>query len=242
MRIPRFFTRQELQADIELELEESVSHYINTVLRLKTEAPIILFNGNGADYPAEIIFSHKKKTQVYVNAQISLNVESPLRIHLAQGISKGDRMDYALQKAVELGVSEISPVVTEHCNVKLSDDRWLKKQEQWEKSIISACEQSQRNVLPKLNPRISFSKLIASKTDMRKLILAPGSQTYLSGLPRSQSGFLLLIGPEGGFSEQEVYTAEQIGFTPVNMGPRILRTETAAATSISVLQALHGDL
>jgi 16S rRNA (uracil1498-N3)-methyltransferase len=242
MRIPRFFTPQNLQADSEITLEETLSHYICTVLRLKEGAPIILFNGNGCDYPAQISQPHKKQCQAYVDAQISLHVESPLSIHLGQGVSKGDRMDFALQKSVELGVSEITPVITELCNVKLSEERWQKKHEQWQKIIVSACEQSQRNRVPKLHPALSFSKFIAQHSDMKKLILAPGSQHYLSGVARSEKGFQLLVGPEGGLSEQEVYTAEQIGYTRVNLGPRILRTETAALTSISVLQALHGDL
>jgi 16S rRNA (uracil1498-N3)-methyltransferase len=242
MRIPRFYTSQPLQVDDEITLEESVSHYISTVLRLRENTPIVLFNGNGADYTADILLPHKKHTTAIINAQISLNVESPLKIHLAQGVSKGDRMDFALQKSVELGVSEITPVITEFCNVKLSQERWEKKHEQWQKIIISACEQSQRNCIPILHPALTFSQFIKVSTTKKRIILAPGSQTYLSGLARHAQGFQLLVGPEGGFSEQEVYTAEQIGYTPVNMGPRILRTETAAMTSISVLQALHGDL
>ncbi|MBT1450450.1 16S rRNA (uracil(1498)-N(3))-methyltransferase [Glaciecola sp. XM2] len=242
MRIPRFYTAQSLQADDEITLEESVSHYISTVLRLKENAPIVLFNGNGADYTADIVSPHKKHTKVVINAQISLNVESPLHIHLAQGISKGDRMDYALQKAVELGVTEITPINTEFCNVKLNEERWEKKHAQWQKVIISACEQSQRNCVPTLHPVTSFSQYIGLNTNLKRIILSPGSDTYLSGTPRHPIGFQLLIGPEGGFSEQEVYTAQQIGYTSVNLGPRILRTETAAVTCISILQALHGDL
>ncbi|WP_395344780.1 16S rRNA (uracil(1498)-N(3))-methyltransferase [Ningiella sp. W23] len=242
MRISRFYTPQILNADREVTLEAATSHYISNVLRLKEHAPIVLFNGDGADYPAEISQIHKKQTLAFVNAQISLNVESPLRIHLAQGISKGDRMDYALQKAVELGVTQISPIISERCSVKLSEQRWQKKHEQWMKIIISACEQCQRNVLPELHHPIPFSQFIAKQTPMRRLILAPGSQRYLSGIARCEQGFQLLVGPEGGFSEQEIYTAEQIGYSSVNMGPRILRTETAAAVSIAVLQTLHGDL
>jgi 16S rRNA (uracil1498-N3)-methyltransferase len=242
MRIPRFYTEQSLQVDNEVILDDTLSHYICTVLRLKEDSPVILFNGNGSDYPAQILRPHKKNTLVLVDAQISLHVESPLAIHLAQGVSKGDRMDFALQKAVELGVAEITPVITEYCNVKLSEERWIKKHEQWHKLIVSACEQCQRNRIPILHPPITFSKLMSKQTPMKKLILAPGSQTYLSGLARSVQGFQLLIGPEGGFSEQEIYTAEQIAYTSVNMGPRILRTETAAAASIAVLQAMHGDL
>jgi 16S rRNA (uracil1498-N3)-methyltransferase len=242
MRIPRFFTSQDLQVDTEITLEESLSHYMCNVLRLKEGAAIILFNGDGSDYPAQLSQAHKKHSLAYIDAQIALHVESPLSIHLGQGVSKGDRMDFALQKSVELGVSEITPVITELCNVKLNEERWKKKHEQWQKIIISACEQSQRNHIPILHPALSFSQFIAQRCDQKKLILAPGSQHYLSGVARHEKGFQLLVGPEGGFSEQEVYTAEQIGYSKVNLGPRILRTETAALSSISVLQALHGDL
>lgn len=242
MRIPRFYTDQALQPDLEVALGASLSHYIHTVLRLKQDTPIVLFNGNGSDFPAQLSQIHKKQCTALVDAQISLHVESPLAIHLAQGVSKGDRMDFALQKAVELGVSEITPVITEFCVVKLSDERWAKKHEQWLKIIIGACEQSQRNKLPILHKPVPFSRFIGQQSNKKKLILAPGSQQYLSHVARSESGFQLLIGPEGGFSEQEIYTAEQIGYTCVNMGPRILRTETAAIASISILQAAHGDL
>lgn len=151
-------------------------------------------------------------------------------------------MDFALQKAVELGVTEVTPVITEFCNVKLNEERWAKKHEQWLKVMIAACEQSQRNRLPTLHQPVVFSRFIGQQYNKKKLILAPGSQHYLSSVVRSESGYLLLIGPEGGFSDQEIYTAEQVGYTSVNMGPRILRTETAALASIAVLQALHGDL
>ncbi|MFC4700325.1 16S rRNA (uracil(1498)-N(3))-methyltransferase [Glaciecola siphonariae] len=242
MRIPRFFADQPLQADAEITLDSTLSHYIVTVLRLKEGAPLILFNGDGADYPSQIVHGHKKHTSVLVDAQISLHVESPLSLHLAQGVSKGDRMDFALQKSVELGVTEITPVITEYCNVKLSEERWLKKHEQWQKIIISACEQCQRNRLPVLHPTLSFSQFVGQQSKKKKLILAPGSESYLSGVGREPNGYILLVGPEGGFSEQEVYTASQVAYTPVNLGPRILRTETAALASISILQATHGDL
>lgn len=242
MRIPRFFTDQALHPELEVVLERNLSHYICTVLRLKEGAPIVLFNGNGCDFPAQVAQLHKKQCTAFIDAQISLHVESPLSIHLAQGVSKGDRMDFALQKAVELGVTEVTPVITEFCNVKLNEERWAKKHEQWLKIMIAACEQSQRNILPTLHQPVVFSRFIGQQYNKKKLILAPGSQHYLSSVIRSESGYLLLIGPEGGFSDQEIYTAEQVGYTSVNMGPRILRTETAALASIAVLQALHGDL
>lgn len=242
MRIPRFFFHGDLIIDSNIELPSELAHYMANVLRLKVGTPIVLFNGNGSDYPAEIVDIQKRKASVLINAQISLCVESPLHLHLGQGVSKGDRMDIALQKAVELGVTEITPVITENCNVKLDEERWQKKHIAWQKLIISACEQSQRNVIPTLHRAANIQQWLGQSSSLNKIILAPGSKTYLSGLARPQKGFRLLIGPEGGLSEQEVYTAQQVGYTAVNIGSRILRTETAAIASLSILQALHGDL
>ncbi|MFC3120992.1 16S rRNA (uracil(1498)-N(3))-methyltransferase [Agaribacter flavus] len=242
MRISRFFYNDVISVDDELTLPPELSHYLVSVLRVKLGQPVILFNGNGSDYPSEVTEIHKKHCKVLVNSQLSLNVESPLELHLAQGVSKGDRMDYAIQKAVELGVTAITPVITHNCNVKLSEERWAKKVEQWQKIAVSACEQSQRNIVPTVHAPLSFSQLVAKQTDLTKLMLAPGSATYLSGLKKPARGFMLSIGPEGGFTEQEVYTAEQCGFILTNLGPRILRTETATAVGLSVLQSLFGDL
>jgi len=242
MRISRFYTPLPLRVDDEIELDTQLSHYINNVLRLKQADPIILFNGDGNEYTAEVLSITKKQVIAIINSQLSIRSESPLHIHLAQGVSKGDRMDFALQKSVELGVTEITPVITERCAVKLSADRWQKKYEQWQKIIVSACEQSGRNILPTLNQPIALNKWLGQSTEQQKVMLTPGSTKYMSSLTRPVHGFRLLIGPEGGLSEQEVYTCEQTGFTSVNLGPRILRTETAALASIAIMQALFGDL
>jgi 16S rRNA (uracil1498-N3)-methyltransferase len=242
MRVSRFYTSSHLSVDNEIQLESEVSHYISRVLRLKVGDPLVLFNGNGCDYPAEILELSKNNVLVLVNSQLNLAHESPLHIHLAQGVSKGDRMDFAIQKAVELGVSEITPVITERCVVKMPKERWQKKHEQWKKIIISACEQSNRNVIPVLNPTVELAAWQKQTTDDTKVVLSPKSRQYLSHMTRPNSGVRLLIGPEGGLSEQEVYTCEQTGFFTANMGPRVLRTETAALTSIAILQSLFGDL
>lgn len=242
MRISRFYTSNHLSVDAEISLENEVSHYISRVLRLRVGSPIVLFNGDGCDYPSEVLEISKTGVVVLVNSQLNLANESPLHIHLAQGVSKGDRMDFAIQKAVELGVSEITPVITERCAVKISQERWQKKHEQWKKIIISACEQSNRNRLPKLNHVVELSTWQKQTTDDVKVVLAPKSRQYLSQMSRPSNGIRLLIGPEGGLSEQEVYTCEQTGYYSANLGPRILRTETAALTSIAILQSLFGDL
>jgi len=242
MRIPRFYVNADLVIDQDIDLPTELAHYVTNVLRLKIGSPIVLFNGDGNDYPSEIVDIVKRKACAVVNAQISINLESPLYIHLGQAVSKGERMEIAIQKAVELGVSEITPIVSEYCNVKIDISRWQKKLASWEKLIISACEQSQRNKIPKLNPVINMQQWLGQSCELSKIILAPGASTYLSNLPKPQKGFRLLIGPEGGFSKQEVYTATETGYQACNIGSRILRTETAAVSSIAILQSLFGDL
>ena len=150
--------------------------------------------------------------------------------------------DIVLQKATELGVTHITPLITERCAVKLDEKRWEKKQQQWQKIIQGACEQSGRNTLPILNPPRSLASWLAESTTQTRLVLSPGSQQKLSQLTANSQGFRLLIGPEGGLSESEVHQAEETGFTGCSLGPRILRTETAALASVSVLQATFGDL
>jgi len=242
MRVSRFYTSASLAADSELTLDADVGHYIARVLRLRVGDPLVLFNGDGSDYSAEITDINRQVVSVLINTQLFLHNESAFHIHLAQGVSKGDRMDFALQKSVELGVSEITPVVTQRCVVNLSQARWEKKHEQWQKIIISACEQSGRNIIPTLNPVVTLAKWLQQPTNAQKIVLSPNASQYMSHISKPINGVRLLIGPEGGLSEQEVYTCEQTGFFLANLGPRVLRTETAALASISILQSLFGDL
>ncbi len=242
MRISRFYINESLSVDSKIEAPKELSHYMTKVLRLPVHSPIVLFNGDGNDYPSEIVEILPKKIIVQVNSQLSISKESPLHIHLGQGVSKGDRMEVAIQKAVELGVAEITPILTENCNVKLDHSRWVKKHTSWSKLIISACEQSQRNSIPKLNMPISMNEWLGQTCKLEKLILAPGSKTYLSNLSKPSRGFRIVVGPEGGLSEQEVYTATETGYIPCNLGSRILRTETATITAIAILQSHFGDL
>lgn len=242
MRIPRFYISDPLLVDSIIDVHSELAHYMHNVLRLRIGTPIVLFNGNGSDYPSEIVDIQKRSASILINAQIALTVESSLHLHLGQGVSKGERMDLALQKAVELGVSEITPIITENCNVKLDQERWNKKIASWQKLIIGACEQSQRNVIPELHPPVTMHQWLGQSSDLDKIILAPGAKTYLSGLSKPQKGFRVVIGPEGGLSEREVYTATQTGYIPVNIGSRILRTETAAIACLAILQASHGDI
>ncbi|OFA32575.1 16S rRNA (uracil(1498)-N(3))-methyltransferase [Glaciecola punicea] len=242
MRIPRFFIEDPLIIDSTINAPTELAHYMHNVLRLRIGTPIVLFNGNGSDFPSEIVDIQKRSASILINAQISLSLESPLHLHLGQGVSKGERMDFALQKSVELGVTEITPIITENCNVKLDQERWDKKLAAWQKLIIGACEQSQRNILPILHQPVTMHQWLGQSSDLTKIILAPGAKTYLSGLQQPQKGFRVVIGPEGGLSEKEIYTATETGYTPVNIGSRILRTETAAIACLAILQAKHGDI
>jgi 16S rRNA (uracil1498-N3)-methyltransferase len=225
MRIPRIYYPNPIPLEEEFQLTEEAGHHIASVLRLKANHPIVLFNGDGNEYSAQIINAQRKKVFVEADACLTLSKESSLNIHLGQGVSKGDRMDTVLQKSVELGVTEITPILTERCTVKLDEARWEKKLLQWQKIIIGACEQSGRNTLPSSS----------------RLVLAPGAEKPLARQPYNSQGFRLLIGPEGGLSEGEIHQANESGFTSCSLGPRILRTETAAISSISILQAQHGD-
>ncbi|MCV2883482.1 16S rRNA (uracil(1498)-N(3))-methyltransferase [Aestuariibacter sp. AA17] len=242
MRIPRIYHPDLLPTDEEVVLTADASNHLSNVLRLKENHPLILFNGDNNEYSATLIRADKRKAVARVDAKLSLSVESPLTIHLGQGVSRGDRMDLVMQKAVELGVSEITPLLTERCGVKLSEDRWQKKHQQWQKMIISACEQCGRNTLPVLNMPTPFSSWIGQSTSQMRLTLQPKSEHGIRHLSIPQEGVRLLIGPEGGFSENEVYATTEAGFQTVKMGPRVLRTETAAIAAISALQAMYGDV
>ncbi|MBD3586131.1 16S rRNA (uracil(1498)-N(3))-methyltransferase [Salinimonas sp. HHU 13199] len=242
MRIPRFYHPDHVPLDQEFPLSADAAHHASTVLRMKANQPVVLFNGDGNEYSGQIISVSRKEVMVEIDACLSLSTESALPIHLAQGISKGDRMETVLQKSVELGVTEITPVITERCTVKLDQKRWEKKFAQWQKVIIGACEQSGRNRLPVLHPVQELSQFLSASTQQHRLVLSPVAQSGFSKTPYKTQGYRLLIGPEGGLSEQEVHQAQEGGYGAVNMGPRILRTETAAIASISLLQGIHGDI
>ncbi|HEX5793474.1 MAG TPA: 16S rRNA (uracil(1498)-N(3))-methyltransferase, partial [Rheinheimera sp.] len=164
-----------------------------------------------------------------------------LKIHLGQGISRGDRMDFAIQKAVELGVTEITPLFTERCGVKLDGERLAKRNEQWQKIAVSACEQSGRSIVPTVHPAINLQDWLAQQTKELKLTLHPRANDTIKTLTPN-SHLRLVIGPEGGFTDHEMQQTSNAGFQGIQLGPRVLRTETAALTAISALQLQFGDL
>lgn len=241
MRIPRIFQKTPLKEGIEVTLDEEASHHISRVLRMPEGANIIIFNGEGGEYQAIIVKNDKHHTHIKTQQFIYQYVPSPLKIHLGQVMSRGDKMDFTIQKAVELGVNEITPLISSHCEVKLSGERADKKQAHWENIIINACEQCGRTDLPILNKIQSLHDWMPSLSSSIKLMCHPNGAARFKDL-RIENEVSLLIGPEGGFSENEIELAKTTQFNVVQLGPRVLRTETAGLTIISILQGLFGDI
>lgn len=225
-----------------LTLPDDARHYVATVLRARDGFAITLFNGAGIVAEATLQLGKKEASVRIESCQKDISMESPLQLILAQGISRGERMDISLQKATELGISAIQPLFTQYCEVKLDDDDKLaKRMAHWRQVLISACEQSGRTCVPTLYPPCELSQWLT--TQPQGLVLHPYVEQRLASLSaeRFTQPQALLIGPEGGLSEQEVAQAVQAGLTPIQLGKRILRTETAGPAVISALQSLFGD-
>jgi 16S rRNA (uracil1498-N3)-methyltransferase len=242
MRIPRIYYSNELRLNTEITLEADAANHVGRVLRLSQGAEIILFNGRSGQYQATLTESGKKTVKAQIISFEDINLESPLSIHLGQGISRGDKMEMTIQKAVELGVTEITPLFSERCGVKLSGERLVKKLTQWHKIIISACEQCGRNSIPTINSPLPLNQWLEQPSNELKLNLHPQAKYSINTLPEPTHGIRLLIGPEGGLSDPEIELASTQGFDEVLIGPRVLRTETAGLTIISALQTRFGDL
>lgn len=244
MRSFRFYAPIALHVGKSFPLPDDKARHVVQVLRLAVGAEFVIFNGDGFEYSVRLTEAKKKHATVDVLTKTSVNKESSLSIHLLQGLSKGDRMDVTIQKCVELGVSLISPVHTSRSNVKLNDERADKKCLHWAKIIQSACEQSGRNVLPKLTPPTNFDVIVNqyASSSALKLILHPLAFKALRDFAEQSNEVVILVGPEGGFEEAELCLAERCGFISLSLGPRVLRTETAAMALIASLQARWGDL
>lgn len=244
MNNPRLYVGSHLAVAETVVLPSDIAHYVSNVLRLGEGDDVVLFNGEGGEYSATIIAVSRKQVQVKILGFCSREAESGYVIHLVQGISKGERMDWVVQKAVELGVARISPVFTEHGVVHLDGERLQKKAEHWRGIARSACEQSQRNRVPQVDEPEPLRTWLTKNTrdNQLRLILEPAAELTLRQLPSSQTGTILLVGPEGGLSRAEVAQAERAGYMGMRFGPRILRTETAAIAVISALQTLFGDM
>lgn len=241
MRIPRIYLPVPLTSGTTVELDDHARHHVVQVLRMKSGEPLIVFDGKGGEYEATLDQVSKRQTTILIGLFHDIVRESSLQTSLGIGISKGDRMDYALQKAVELGISHIVPLYTEYCVVQLNAARELKKHAHWQAVITSACEQCARTILPVLQPPLDFESWLTTATG-EKLILDPRADLHLTGKHPAGTSVTLCIGPEGGFSQEEIDLASAAGFTPVSLGPRVLRTETAAIAALAVVQSHWGDL
>ncbi len=240
MRAIRCYLPNPIVLNQTISLPDNVVSHVVRVLRLGVGDALQLFNGDGHVYHATITAQDKRGVYVTATQQISESVESPLAIDLVQAVSRGDRMDYTVQKAVELGVTAIFPVTTERCGVQLDSERWRKKQEHWQSIVASACEQSGRNVVPVVHEVKRLEIALAALASTHRFVLDPEA-TDTFATQTINGAITLLAGPEGGLSEHDLAIARGCGFNGVRLGPRILRTETAALAALSVLQALHGD-
>ena len=245
MRITSIYFDGSLEVGEKITLDILASNHLLRVLRLSLGSKINLFNNENFEYEATIVEANKKLAEVLVDKKYLVRTESPLNITLAQAISRSEKMDYTIQKATELGVNSIVPIFSEYCEVALDGERLEKRIEHWQKIAISASEQSGRCKIPKILPAQRLNLFIPQKSDLN-LVLDPRA---LISLPKfintysiSFNKITLLVGPEGGLSDQEIELAKNNGFHSVTLGPRILRTETAGLVAISVLQAMLGDL
>jgi len=244
MRIPRLFQDTYLSVGDNVVLDAQAAVHITRVLRLKPGDTVIVFNGRGGEYHGRIVAQEKRSTHIFLEQFVVQDVESPLNITLAQGVSRGERMDYTVQKAVELGVTRIVPLLTERTGVNLKGDRRQRRHEHWQGIISGACEQSGRNRLPELKAVETLERFLvrcAEAGPATRLVLHHRSQRTLAQLPVPDGEVVLLVGPEGGLSAGEIELAQEIGFSSIRFGPRIMRTETAAVAALAVLQAQWGD-
>ena len=240
VRICQFEANLNLEQEFCLD-DDGFGHLIK-VLRFKQDDPFTVFNGlETYEYEAVLTEVTNKKASFKCLKKIERNVESPLLIELGQVVSKGDKMEFTIQKACELGIYKITPLYSQRCNVKLDDKRKDKKQEQWQKIAISACEQCGRTIVPKVAPITNIDTWYQENRDYLNLTLDPRANVPLSKI-QIQKRLRLLVGPEGGLDESEVNHALEFNFKGVSLGPRILRTETAALAALSILGSAFGDL
>lgn len=242
MRVPRIYTSEALSANSRLRLEGKSGHYLTRVLRKSQGEPVRLFNGRGGEFTATVASTLRGAVELDVQDHHPVERESPLKCHLGLVASKGDRMDWAIQKCTELGVSAVTPLLSERSALRITDDRMAKKKDHWKQIAISACEQSGRNRIPAIGSIRSLQEWLQDvDADLSLVFTAEGDINKLPGSARPSS-LDLLIGPEGGLTPSEITLAEQFGFQRASLGPRTLRTETAPVVAISLVQYLWGDL
>lgn len=241
MRIPRIYQPIAIAVGETIELDAAAMRHLGQVLRLPVGSQIIVFNGQGGAYLCLIVAFEKKHCLASVIAFQPKEVESPIALHLAQGIARGEKMDLIIQKAVELGVTKITPLLTQYCTIALKSDRIERKLEHWNAVIISACEQSGRNKLPILAAPQQLSEFAKTTTETTRLVLHPNGAASPYQFESSES-IVAVVGPEGGLSDAEISLLQNHAFTAITVGPRILRTETAAIAALTLLQHRFGDM
>lgn len=240
MRVPRLYTIQSLNANSEILLVDEAAHYISKVLRIRPDDYVKLFNGNDGEFQARIISIDKKSVTALLEGRLETGADPSFAIHIGLGLSRGERMDYAIQKATEAGISSITPLLTERCEVKLKGDRVDNRLSHWERIAISACEQSGRCVVPTIESPLTLADWLSIPRSGAKFVLDHRGESGLPTLEKPES-VTFLIGPEGGLSEEEVNLAQDNHFIGARLGPRVLRTETAPIVAISLAQHLWGD-
>jgi 16S rRNA (uracil1498-N3)-methyltransferase len=244
MRLNRIYCDGPLEAGQEVALPAAGAYHVARVLRMREGAPLRVFDGaTDGEFEAEITKVAGDAVSVMLLKHAPCKTESPLKITLVQGVSRSERMDWTLQKATELGVHAISPVLTARSVVRLDAKQAVRKQQHWRGIVIGACEQCGRTRVPAVAAPITLREHIATvRKEGLRLVLSPSAPASLAGLASLPNKVELLIGPEGGLDDDELTAANAAGYTPVRLGPRVLRTETAAVVALSVLQALWGDL
>ena len=243
--MPRFYLSEVLSAGRAVSLPDNVVRHLH-VLRLKPDEEIVLFNGDGKAYPARLGVLEKRRATAEILSEEEADNESPLNITLVQAVSSGERMDFTLQKSVELGVGEIRPVLSERCVVRLDGERAAKRVAKrvarWQEIVVSACEQSGRNTVPQVLPLVSYQEALRQMpSEKTKLLMSVRNAQKLNRITPSSDGLIFMVGPEGGWTESEEQQAFDAGFQAVTLGPRVLRTETASLAAIAAMQTLWGD-
>jgi len=240
---PRLYLPVSLRADDEFDLSTEQSHYVGRVLRLRPGDPLQVFDGNGSRHAAIIVALQSKQARLRLGDALVPGAESPLSITLAQCISSAEKMDWTIEKAVELGVAAIQPLISRRSIVRLDAQRAQRRSEHWQRLIVAACMQCGRDRLPALAPTTDLSRWLAPPTPgVTALVLVPGGNVRLSRIEAPAARIRLLVGPESGLADDEIEAARAAGFIEASLGPRVLRTETAGLAALAVLQARAGDL
>jgi len=243
MRVPRLYIAQPLKTNTLVHLDKDASRYLGSVLRMSKGQSVVLFNGQGGEFQGELVNLTKNQATVSVLQSKTEDRESPLKVHLVIGISRGERMDWVIQKATELGVNNISPLLSEYSVIKLESKKIKSKTLHWKKIIQSSCEQSKRNYIPTMNAPETIETFINKPSENNyRIILDPKASKSIGEISPNEKKIDLLIGPEGGFTDSEVEDAYEKGFIGVSLGYRTLRSETAAIAAIAIIQSQWGDM